>query len=154
MTAAIKALQKQVEELKSRKSAPGVPGPQGDRGPQGPAGSAGPQGIAGPKGPAGPQGPPGKPGSDVTEERVSKLISEYLADKSFKVVFEGGDEPGEPSRTVTVKLDGGELRIPALLLRIRNVDHDGVQIGNALTDKAPLGKPLKVRFRPPAKASQ
>ena len=53
-----------------------------------------------------------------------------------------------------MRLDGGELRIPAMMLRIRNVDAAGKQIGNPLTDIAPLGKPLEFRFAPSVKAKQ
>lgn len=133
-TKAIEELAKQVEKLKDwqdkfedRPKAPAPPGPPGKN------------------------GPPGPPGT-VDYTKVSELIERALRQKSFRVVFEAGDESTEPERTVIVKLNGGELRIPATMMRIRNVNVAGQQVGPPLTDVAPLGQPLKFRFVPPIEA--
>lgn len=111
------------------------------------------RGPEGPRGPAGPQGPPGEPGT-VDYSKVSDMIDQALAQRSLTVVYEGGDEPDEQERRAQVSLDNGEIFIPSQQMRVRNVDAQGNQKGPAFMDKAPLGSPLKYRFKFPIEASQ
>lgn len=148
-------LQKRLDALESQKPSPGIPGepgPKGDRGEPGTPGIAGKDGRDGRDGEPGKPGPQGPPG-EVDPQLVEQIVSERLGRAEFSVVFEGGDESDETERTVAVKLLGGELRIPAQQLRVRNVDESGRQVGNVLLDAAPLGKPLKFRFGPSIKAN-
>lgn len=133
---------KRLEKIEADDDRPPAPAPPGPKGPKGDKGDPGTDGTDG-KTVVGPQGPPG----EVSEEMIRKAVEKALAERSFKVVFEAGDEPGEEMRTVIVSLDGGVLRIPAQHLIIRNVDKDGQQVGSSLADVAPLGKPLKFRFK-------
>lgn len=145
---------------------PGAPGKKGDKGDPGQDGKPGPQGAKGEKGDKGDRGEPGPPVNEqqvkkVAEGLVDQAISERLKEEldklnkefqrkldnmTFTVVFEKGDDPDEVERRVNVKLVGGELRIPPISFRLRNVDTDGAQIGQPLTDVAPLGYPLKVKY--------
>lgn len=88
------------------------------------------------------------------DELVSKRLKTLLERSELTVIFEGGDDADEPSRTVRVPLLDGTLKIPPVVFRVRNVDVSGKQVGTPLMDSAPLGLPLKYRFRPPLQAKQ
>ena len=133
-------------------------GPKGDKGPQGTQGlvgragekgSNGKDGTIGIKGADGIAGKDGRDGRDVDIEAIKLSVKEWLDSAGFMVIFEAGDDESEVERQVEVKLNGGELRIPPMILRVRNVNREGNQVGNPLFDTAPLGFPLKLRFKPP-----
>lgn len=138
-------------------------GPKGDIGKQGPKGLVGlsgekgfkgETGSTGLKGADGRDGVSGKDGKDVDQEQLKLLVMQWLNSAQFEVIFEAGDEDIEPERRVFVKFNGGELRIPPSVMSFRNVNRKGEQVGSILFDKAPLGMPLKLRFRPPVEAKQ
>jgi len=77
------------------------------------------------------------------ERRIAALEAAAIT-----VTFEAGDEPDEPPRVVSVPIAGGTLSIPPVKLRMRNVMTAGetmTEIGEPMTDVAPLGQPLKCR---------
>lgn len=133
----------------------GSQGPEGKRGLTGEVGSDGPVGPSGPQGVVGPTGLTGGDGRDVDMTSIKlgvKLsVMEWLRNSGFTVIFEAGDDESEIERQVEVKLSGGELRIPPMVLRVRNVNREGNQVGKPLFDIAPLGSPhsLKLKFKPP-----
>lgn len=131
----------------------GLPGPIGPAGAPGARGEPGERGLAGPAGMSGERGPAG-PAGEITPEQLDAVADEVWRrireQGGITVVFEAGDEADEPARSVRVSLIDGELRIPAQTLRVRNMD--GTSQGSALVDVAPLGQPLKLRFRPPLEA--
>jgi len=155
----LETVQKDFDALSKQK------GPKGDQGLQGIAGIQGLQGKDGEQGKKGGDGEQGKKGEEgdsikgddgqsVDIEAIKIAVMAWLNDAGFTVVFEAGDEASEVERTVNVKFNGGELRIPPMILRIRNVNQLGNQVGQPLFDSSPLGLPLKLKFKPPVKASQ
>lgn len=126
----------------------GPKGPKGDPGPPGPPGPQGPPGEKGDPGPKGEKGDSGKDGNSVNEELLEEILTRIveLENAEIEVVFEGGDESDEPSRTVFVQVKNGKLVIPNQFFVIRYVDENGNEIRETKTDKAGLGQPLKVRF--------
>ena len=114
----------------------------------------GPQGMAGIDGTNGTNGTNGEDGKSIDPILLRVALEKRLRELGFTVVFEAGDEESEPERIIRISIVDGELRIPPQVIRVRNVDSDGNQIGEALFDKAPLGMPSKLRFKPPVKASQ
>lgn len=137
-------------------------GPKGDMGPQGLlglSGASGKEGRKGKDGTTGIKGADGVAGKDGRDGRDVNMVAikigvrlsvmEWLREAGFTVIFEAGDDESEVERQVEVKLNGGELRIPPMILRIRNVNREGNQIGEPLFDSAPLGSPLKLKFKPP-----
>lgn len=149
----LKRIREDFDGLSSQKGPQGEQGPQGKQG-VGMDGKHGPQGITGPTGPKGADGIAGRDGKDVDFDAIKASVKEWLDNAGFVVVFEAGDEPSESEKRIEVKFNNGELRIPPMILRIRNVNKEGSQIGKPLFDTAPLGSPLKLKFKPPVKVSQ
>ena len=137
------------DEFSKQKGPKGDTGSQGSQGLVGRTGKEGPKGEDGTAGTDGVVGKDGRDGRDVDIEAIKLSVKEWLDSAGFMVIFEAGDDESEVERQVEVKLNGGELRIPPMVLRVRNVNREGNQVGNPLFDTAPLGFPLKLKFKPP-----